>query len=79
MQECHLETVSFTVSFFPFMDFIESEREVKASTALHRGDLVFLMRAERMTLQKHFIDKCSLSLPSQIIFSTLNIVSINIF
>lgn len=48
------------------MDFIESEREVKASVALRRGDLVFLMRAERMTLQKRFTDKCFLSLPSQI-------------
>lgn len=69
------------------MDFIESEGKVKVSVpfpwktapgAPCRGNLGFLMRTERMILQKHFIGKCSLSLPSQIFFPH-KILNIKVF
>lgn len=49
-----------------------------APGALCRGDLVFLMRTERIILQKRFIDKCSLSLPSQMYFPH-KILNTNVF
>lgn len=78
-QECHVDTASL-IALFTVIDLIESERKVEASVAsslkaesgaLHRGDGVFRVRTERMTLQKHVMDKCSVSSTSDV-FSSLN-------